>query len=82
MRERIAASFVLVAVVLIALVVTIRVYSLQGFLREQEQTQQQRETALVAAIVDQTAESGRPVDQRLLRELVGVESRLEYDVAG
>jgi signal transduction histidine kinase len=82
MRERIAASFVLVAVVLIALVVTIRIYSLQGFLREQEQTQQQRETALVASIVDQTVDAGRPVDQRLLRELVGVESRLEYDVAG
>jgi signal transduction histidine kinase len=82
MRERIAASFVLVAVVLIALVVTIRVYSLQGFLREQEQTQQQRETALVAVIVDQTVDAGRPVDEQLLRELVGVESRLEYDVAG
>jgi signal transduction histidine kinase len=82
MRERIAASFVLVAVVLIALIVTIRVYSLQDFLRQQEQTQQQRETELVAAVVDQTVAEGRTVDEQLLGELVGVESRLEYDVPG
>ena len=36
MRERIAGAFVLMALVLITLVVTIRVYTLQDFLSDQK----------------------------------------------
>ena len=78
MRERIAGAFVLMALVLITLVVTIRVYTLQDFLSDQKLAQQREQATLIAAVLTDRVEAGEPVDRSLLAELVGAESRLEY----
>jgi signal transduction histidine kinase len=82
MRERIAGAFVLLALVLIALVVTIRAYTLQGFLADQEAAHERQEAQLVAAVIVDQVESGRAVTRSLLVQLVDIESRLEYVAPG
>lgn len=82
MRERIAAAFVLLAIVLVAIVVSVRVWTLQDFLLDQEQAQQRESAELVAAVITDRVEAGEPVDEPLLLELIGLESRLQYDGPG
>lgn len=81
MRERIAASFILLTILLVAVVVSVRAWTLQGFLLDQEQAGQRESAELVAAVIDARVESGQPVDRRLLTALIGIESRLRYDGA-
>lgn len=78
MRERIAGSFVLLALVLIVLVVTVRGYTFQGFLVEQEAVHERQEAELVATVITDRVDAGRRIDRGLLIELVDLESRLEY----
>lgn len=81
MRERIAASFVLLALALIVIVILMRGWAVQGFLREQEQAHQRQEAELVAAVIADRVDSGRQVDRPLLVEMVDIESRLQYSGA-
>lgn len=78
MRERLAGSFVLVAVVVLILVVSIRAWTLQDLVRDQEETALADHTRLIATVVADRVGSGEDVDRALLTSLVDVESRLQY----
>lgn len=76
MRERIAGAFVLLAVVLIVLVVTVRAWTVSDLVDDQEQIHQQQTVDLMGQVVDDRAAAGKPVGKRLLTTLVDVQSRV------
>jgi hypothetical protein len=78
MRERIAGAFVVLALALIVVLVSVRVYALQDFLADQEMAHQRDEAGLVAAVITDRVALGETVDHDLLADLVGIGSRLEY----
>lgn len=78
MRERLTGSFVLLAVIVLVVVVTIRTWALDDMVRDQEQAHQSDRAGLLARVLDDRVESGGTVDRALLKGLVDEESRLEY----
>ncbi len=78
MRERLAASFALVALVLLAVAGLVRAYALDGQLRERASVEAVQQSRLVAAAV-----GGRDADlETQLRDLVGPDTLLEYHAPG
>ena len=78
MRERLTGSFVLMAVIVLVVVVTIRTWALDDLVRDQEQAHQSDRAGLLARVLVDRVESGGTVDRALLKGLVDEESRLEY----
>jgi signal transduction histidine kinase len=82
MRERLTASFVLLAIVLLVAAGLVRSFVLKDLVREQEYGHLRQETELVAAIVSDRTSAGGDVDVTFLERLVGTGARLEYDAPG
>lgn len=78
MRERLTIAFVLLTVVLLLGAGVVRSYVLRDLVREQEASHLQQEIGLIAAIIDDRAAAGDPVDAEFLGSLVGPETRLEF----
>ncbi|MFC6287880.1 sensor histidine kinase [Nocardioides sp. GCM10027113] len=82
MRERITAAFVLLAVVVLVSAGVVRGFTLQDLMREQEDRHLREHAALVAELVEQRVDAGKPVGRAFLGPLVPQEGRLEYAVSG
>lgn len=78
MRERLAAAFVLLAVIVLVMVVSIRAWTVEDLVRDQEQANQDDRAALIANVLADRVDAGGKVTRALLVELVDVDSRLEY----
>lgn len=78
MRERLTASFVLLAVVLLTIAAVIRSYTLGNDLRERESTRLHHEAVTVAALVDDRVEAGGAVDAAFLARFVHPDDRLVF----
>ena len=78
MRERLAASFGLLAVIVLVVVVVIRAWTLGERVRDQEDAYQHDRAELIADVLAERAAGGGTVDRALLTTLVDVDSRLEY----
>ncbi|MGZ5404333.1 MAG: sensor histidine kinase [Nocardioides sp.] len=78
MRERLAGAFVLLAVAVLVLVVTIRTWALDDLVRDQEQAERDDRADLIASVLVERVESGGFVTAALLTGLVDDHSRLEY----
>lgn len=79
MRERLTVAFVVLSVVLLLGAGAIRTYVLRDLIREQAAGELSEQAGLVAVIIEDRADSGRPVDEELLAALVGDHDRLQYD---
>ena len=66
MRERLVAAFVGLTVVVVVLFGIPRAYSLADLVRSQEQARVDRTADLVATVVDERHDEGRPVDAALV----------------
>jgi hypothetical protein len=80
MRERITIAFVVLAMAVLLGAGTVRAYTLQDLLREQEGAHLSHDVALIAELIAERRSSGAPVDQAFLDELVSDTTRLEYAV--
>lgn len=78
MRERLAASFVLLAVVLLTVAAVIRSYTLGNELRERESARLHQEAVTVAAMVDDRLAGGDRIDAAFLTTFVHPDDRLVY----
>lgn len=78
MRERLAASCVLLAIVLLAVAAVIRSYTLGNELRERESARLHHEAVTVAALVDDRVGSGGAVDASFLAGFVHPDDRLVF----
>jgi signal transduction histidine kinase len=78
MRERLTASFVLLAVVLLLVAGLIRSYTLGSELRERESARLHQEAVTIARLVDDEQEAGRAVDEAFLATFVHAEDRVAY----
>lgn len=81
MRERLTASFILLAVALLAVAALIHSYTLGHELREHEGTRLQHEAVLVGRLVETRLESGGVVDTAFLQPLADVDTRLRWEPA-
>jgi len=78
MRERLVGSFVLLAVVVLVMVVSVQAWTVEDMVRDQEQSHQGDRAALIANVLTDRLDAGGSVSRQLLTELVNVDSRLEY----
>lgn len=78
MRERLTGSFVLLALVVLVIVVSIRAWTLQDLVRDQEESALTDRAGLIASVLTDRIAAGDTVDRALLGSLVDVESQLEY----
>lgn len=78
MRERLAASCVLLAIVLLAVAAVIRSYTLGNELRERESARLHQEAVTVAALVDDRLAGGAAIDEPFLTSFVDRDDRLVY----
>lgn len=81
MRERLTASFVLLAVVLLLVAGVIRSYTLGSELRERESARLHQEAVTIARLVDDERQAGRTVDATFLATFVHDEDRVVYTPA-
>ena len=83
MRERLAAAFALVAVLVVGAFTLTRAYSVDAMVTSAEADEVASSTRWFAAVVEQRRDAGDPVDAAFLRTLVAGAERLEYvDPAG
>ena len=78
MRERLTGSFILLAVIVLVVVVTIRTWAVDDLVRDQEQAYQSDRADLVARVLVDRVESGGTVNRALMTALVDEDARLEY----
>ncbi|HTW17840.1 MAG TPA: HAMP domain-containing protein [Nocardioides sp.] len=81
MRERLAASFVLLTLVLLIAAGLFRSYTLGQELREQQSARLHHEAVLAARVVDAELDAGRPVGAAFLAGLVFDRERLVFTPA-
>lgn len=81
MRERLAASFVLLTLVLLIAAGLFRSYTLGQELREQQSARLHHEAVLAARVVDAELNAGRPVGAAFLAGLVSDRERLVFTPA-
>ncbi len=63
MRERLAGSFVLLAVIVLVLVVSIRAWTVEDLVRDQEQAHQSDRARSIATVLADRVEAGGTVDR-------------------
>lgn len=78
MRERLVGSFVLLAVIVLVMVVSVQAWTVEGMVRDQEQSHHDDRAALIANVLTDRIDAGGSVNKALLTELINVDSRLEY----
>jgi signal transduction histidine kinase len=81
-RARLTASFVILAVVLLVGALWARGYTEHSRLRTHESRELRAKATLLALLVEQRADLGRPVDRAFLAGVVDASDRLEYVVPG
>ncbi|QZY28434.1 HAMP domain-containing protein [Nocardioides coralli] len=81
MRERLAAAFVLLAVLVLVMAGAVRARAVGDLLRDQEAMQLRNDAALVADVIDDYLATGRDVDVVLLDGLVRADAQLEFVTA-
>ncbi|GAB3255523.1 ATP-binding protein [Nocardioides dilutus] len=82
MRERLTGAFVVLAVTLLAAVLLVRSYSMDTSLRAYESDQVAGEAETMAAFLAMRTEAGLPIDEGVLRLVVGPDQRVEYEAVG
>lgn len=78
MRERLAAAFVLLAVLVLLIAGGIRAWSVQDLVRDQESQHLRNDVQLVTAVLVEHEAAGEALDETLLASLVRPDSRLEF----
>lgn len=78
MRERLAASFVLLAVALLTVVGLVRSYTLSHEIREHESGQLRHQAVIIGILVKDRLRLGGPVDQAFLAPLAGPDDRVVW----
>lgn len=78
MRARLTASFVILSVVLVVGALWVRGYTEHTELRTHESRELRGKAALLALVVEQRVDLGRPVDRAFLTGLVDASDQLEY----
>ena len=82
MRKRLALAFILLTIAVLAGAGIVRSIVVRDLIREQAAKHLQQESVLIAEIVADRQASGGSIDQSFLEELVGEDSRLEFDAYG
>lgn len=82
MRERLTGAFVAVTVTLLLAVLLARSYTNEGNLREAATASIQERAELVATILELHQQSGRPVTEAMLRDLVEPDQTIEFEQLG
>ncbi len=82
MRRRLAAAFVLMAMVLLVSMGVVRALSVRDTVQEQESTHLRQDARVIALRVSDRIAAGRPVDEAFLDDLVTADSQVAYDDGG
>ena len=82
MRERLTAAFVVLTVTLLLGVLLLRSYSNDAQLRAYESDQVVSQADVMAAFLALRMDTGMPVNEAVLSDVVGSNQRLEYDAVG
>ena len=64
MRERLVSSFVLLAVIVLVMVVSVQAWTVEGMVRDQEQSHQDDRAALIANVLTDRIDAGGTVNGR------------------
>ncbi|RYP82626.1 HAMP domain-containing histidine kinase [Nocardioides guangzhouensis] len=79
MRRRLAAAFVLLALVLLVTVGVVRAFSVRDMIHDEESAELGRQARLIATRVDERLADGEPVDAAYLDDLVPADTQLVYE---
>jgi HAMP domain-containing protein len=82
MRRRLAAAFVLLAFVVLALFAAIRLGTLHDLIRDREANHLQHEAAVMARALDAWPTAGQPVDEQAVRRLLASDEQATVVVEG
>ena len=79
MRRRLAAAFVLLALVLLVTVGVVRAFSVRDTIHDEETAELGRHARVIATRVDEQVAQGGPVDAAFLDDLVPADSQIVYE---
>ena len=79
MRRRLAAAFVLLALVLLVTVGVVRAFSVRDMIHDEETAELTRHARLLATRIDERIADGEPVDAAYLDDLVPADTQLVYE---
>ena len=79
MRRRLAAAFVLFALILLVTVGVVRAFSVRDTIHDEETAELGRHARVIATRVDEQVAQGRPVDAAFLDDLVPADSQIVYE---
>ena len=79
MRRRLAAAFVLLALVLLVTVGVVRAFSVRDMIHDEETAELGRHARVIATRIDEQVAQGKPVDAAFLDDLVPADSQLAYE---